>query len=238
MHSNMQDKWRCSQHVGMFCYIEPGKSTHIQLSSGDLGVWSMAIINEAATMSCPPRTVEFEKVLHPRKRNKTETPPPQIVELYEDPVQANKPIIHYHMNAPTISAQPDTPKKKRRRSTIITINSSPIPGFEVPEYNSEGLCAFLRWCTEKYKDCEFIDAYESLAREKMGIDIMLSVAAIDLHKVCNIPFGTAVRIIGCYPKWLLELKSVVIYLYMTVSELIPSDLWCYNRPSDFKDFFS
>jgi hypothetical protein len=83
----------------------------------------------------------------------------------------------------TASTQDETPKNKRRHSTILAIKSSPIPGFEVPEYNSKGLYAYLQWCTERFADCEFMDAYESLAKEKMGIDLILAVSALDLHTV-------------------------------------------------------
>jgi hypothetical protein len=241
LHAKLQDKWQCDHHTGSFCYKEPEKTAHIRLSFGDLGIWATAIINEAATISCPPRTSEYEKILHP-KRKQAETPPPQIIEIHEDQIQANKPIIHYHMLPPTISAtaptqEEPTPKKKRCRSTILTIQTSSIPGFEVPEYNTKGLAAYLLWCTEEHKDCEFIDAYESLSVQKIGIDIIPGVTAMDLHKGCNILLGTATRIIRCYPKWLSERKSVVINLNMTVSELIPSDLWSYDLPSNFKNFF-
>jgi len=230
---------RCNQHGGSFCYIEAGSTTHIRLSSGDLGIWATAIINDAATLSCPPHTVEFDKILYPKK--KLPAPTQNIAHVHEDP---NKPIIHYHLLPPTIAATAPTqedsssPKKKRRRSTttLSMIRSSPIPGFEVLEYNSKGLYAYLQWCTKKYGDCEFMDAYESLAKEKMGIDVMLAVSALDLHSVCKITFGTAVRIIHCYPKWLLELKSIVIHLYMTVSELILSNLWRNDRRRNFKNF--
>jgi len=210
MHSKLQDKMRCNQHGGSFCYVEPGTDTHIRLSSADLGIWAMAIINEAATMSCPPRTIEFERILHPKKRKEPTLakPAPEVIEIHEDPVQANKPIIHYHMLPPAMSAPTlETPKKKRRYSRTLAVKSSPIPGFEVREYNSTGLYAFLEWCTNENGDYEYLDAYESLAKQKLGLDLILAITPMDLCTVCQIPYGTALRIIHFYPKWLLELKS-------------------------------
>ena len=242
MHTRLQDKWRCAHHTGSFCYVDPTSNHHIHLSPAELGIWATAIIHEAATISCPPRSVEFDKILNPKKKGgSTAKTTPQNVEIHEDHVNSNKPIIHYHMLPPTIAAAPrqeePTPKKKRRRSSIHALKSSPIPGFEVPEYNSKGLLAYLKWCTDKYHDCEFMDAYGSLSKHKMGIDVILAVTALDLHKVCDISFGTAIRIIHCYPKWLLELKSTVIHLYMTVSELIHSNLRRNYSSCNFKNFF-
>src|SRR5436309_2665782 len=47
-----------------FCYIQPGPSKHCHFNSLQLSLWATIIINNAATLICPPHEPEIVTIIY------------------------------------------------------------------------------------------------------------------------------------------------------------------------------
>ena len=74
----LQTHLQCDDHPGKFCFKASNirgvsrPSDHVQLDAVAIRDWATAILNDSATLTCPPRTPEFEDILsNTRSRSKT-----------------------------------------------------------------------------------------------------------------------------------------------------------------------
>ena len=74
----LQTHLQCDDHPGKFCFKASNirgvsrPSDHVQLDAVAIRDWATAILNDSATLTCPPRTPEFEDILsNTRSRSKS-----------------------------------------------------------------------------------------------------------------------------------------------------------------------
>ena len=60
----------------------------------------------------------------------------------------------------------------RKRTCSYTEFPSPIKGFTVNQHNDDGLLAFVTWCRDTTDDPEWLNIYESLWQQRVGIDVI------------------------------------------------------------------
>jgi hypothetical protein len=203
--------------------------------SGHLGIWATAIVNNAATLTCPPHGPEFNKIIY-GSSNASSIKKSEIITSANS--TALPPIIHYNLAPSSGSNIFTSPPRKRQRRSIIQINSSPIGSYAPHEYYRSALRDYTSWCAKKYEDDEFIEAFQQLQKEKIGIDLIEKISIEILTAKCGLTHGTAERIKENFCKWkmILESHSNVIYLNITMTKLILSYLWSNYRSRYFQNF--
>ena len=72
--SELQSRLECPVHLGKFCYKpgpNPGPNEHVELDAKQLKNWKTTILNGATTLTNPPREPEWEKILAPKPRRRS-----------------------------------------------------------------------------------------------------------------------------------------------------------------------
>jgi hypothetical protein len=187
--------------------------THIELHAEELLQWAKGIDKGEATMNNPPNWELFNalrKKYHKNQRQKgrrklTDDTPPMNFAVYLDTQQITQRPSRY----------PQTPQRIRSRS--LDLEPSPVRGFSPREYNTEGLLAYLEWVAAETHDAEYLDLYQSLFREKIGIDLFKRASGSQaeedkmyarLKKDCLIPSGMAVRLLQLFRGWQTSLADI------------------------------
>ena len=167
-------------------------------------------MNHSATLTNPPRTEEFEKILNPRSHSKSLSS-----SLSTPNTTTAAPIIvnfgrHGHANStsPWSPTSPYTPRPTRRSSShaVSTVFSSPLVEHDsFREFDGDGLRTFITWCEREYKvregNMEFKEAYQIMRAKGIGVDIL---EGKDASWFCTkgILDGTADRLARSFRKWL------------------------------------
>lgn len=63
------------------------------------------------------------------------------------------------------------------------------------------------WCKNNFEDDEFMETYERLRDQKIGVDLLEKIKVSNLMKECNITLGTAVRMTTSLSDWLDTLSN-------------------------------
>jgi hypothetical protein len=200
------DKWRCAEHHDKPCYLlpnktHPSKPKHIPLENNDLDEWATAILNDAATVTNPPRSLEFEDRLK-RARQKLAT-----VETTSS--SSTVPVIHVHnhVNNSAVGNESLSPPTQHVRPLHLT--HSPLKGVEPKNYNGVALESFLKRCSEYYEDPDYLDSFEAMKRDKIGVDLFKDALKCkmemesllkDLQK-CGIKSADARRMVKAFALW-------------------------------------
>jgi len=58
----------------------------------------------------------------------------------------------------------------------VSIELSPVQGFALREYNNTGLYTYLSWLAQECADEEYLDIYDVLSNQKIGLDILKRAA--------------------------------------------------------------
>ena len=191
--------------------------------SAHLGMWATAIVNNSATLTCPPHTPEFDSIIYGPSKSSTKA---EMAGFTTAPSLA--PIVHYNLVPPHSSdALSSSPKKKRQRRSTIQINSSPLGTYSSRDYYGSALQDYTSWCARKYRDDEFNEAFAKLREHKVGVDLIEDMETSTLISLCGLSHGTATRLKTNVLKWKASLKaySNVIYLNIAMAILISSNLW-------------
>jgi len=214
----------CTDHAGKYCYKPPEStrpSDHVAMESRHIRDWTTSILAGVTTIQTPPRSEEFERLLHPRQRPKGSstmdsiTPnahgPPVVVNFTERRHQRS-----YSPRTPYRSPQtsPHTPYQARHsrhgRPRSPMPYSSPLimhPLFD--RFDGDGLLAFMDYCERKYKsegNTEFQEAYQVLSLSNIRVDT-LSGKNAKWIKSEGVKSGTADRMARSYLEWRGELQK-------------------------------
>ena len=207
---------QCTDHPGKFCFKASNvggvsrASDHIQLDAVAIRDWVTAILNDSATLTCPPRTPEFDNILsNTRSRSKSSSAAQSSTPA---PVSNTPIIFQFDRNG---SYKPSTwsPSPPRtpawRRSHHSMPFSSPLVAHEAFDaFDGDGLLTFITWCEHEYKVREgnlaFKDAYRILKNKDIDVDVLKGKDANWLEKQ-GVIAGTADRIEKSYRKWHLQL---------------------------------
>ena len=229
-YRELQDRWRCLEcSTNGFCYrkknLDTGRVVHINLDSDIMSKWAALMVTGDAVAHCPPGNVEeFDKLVTDAmnsKKKKSSNTGTHAFNSIDGHGGAPQVVYNYNIAPPQQpSPRPETPKAPK--ATCVSL-LSPIHGIEPKDYNTAGLEAFMDYCYKKYDDFEFLDAFHSLQEKRLGIDLLKDIDANILKSECNLSYGTALRIIKCYPAW-KESLSINVPTPTT---------WFYNDETDF-----
>jgi hypothetical protein len=218
-YAQLSDLLKCDVHYNQKCYKFTSSnncrpSDHIKLDAKAIADWTTSILNGGATLTNPPRTEEFERILNPRSRSKSSSS-----NLISTPNTNAPPIIvnfgrhgHGNLGSPWSSSPPctpHTPRPVRRSSRAPAVFSSPLVDHEsFEQFNGDGLRAFIVWCEQEYKvrenNTEFKEAYQIMRAKGIGVDILEGKDSNWLTAQ-GILVGTADRIARSFRKWLSKL---------------------------------
>ena len=215
----LQTHLQCDDHPGKFCFKASNirgvsrPSDHVQLDAVAIRDWATAILNDSATLTCPPRTPEFEDILsNTCSRSKSSS---NVQSQWSTPAPSSTaPIIfQFDRNGPFKPSawSPSPPRTPARCRPVNSMPfSSPLVAHDTfDEFDRDGLLTFLTWCEQKYKiregNLEFKDAYRILKTKGIDVDVLKEKDANWVEKQ-GVMTGTADRIAKTYPKWLLQLK--------------------------------
>jgi hypothetical protein len=186
----------------------------IEISSRELSLWATAWDNGAATKFAPPEDPAFWKLLENHSAASRRRPALTNGTLESASSSSSSPIINvfYDGKSGDHDAEESLSSDRRRqlRSSSLTGISSPVKGFRPKDYNGIGLRAFLGWCREYYEDEEYLDIFESLQANKIGIDLFKRALNSsrrteellrDLKADCMIKSGMANRMLHDFNVW-------------------------------------
>jgi hypothetical protein len=145
------------------------------LTAYHLDEWTSAWLKNAATLFTPPDSSVFSKLKNDRRpgnrRGKTASITPEPA--------ASTPVTTFNVNIDKSlfnaksDSSPVKPSTKAEEQHIF----SAITEYPPSEWNGQGLLDFLTYCRDKYHDKFYVDVYEALAEERLGIHVYK--AAID-----------------------------------------------------------
>ena len=82
------------------------------------------------------------------------------------------------------------------------MNSSPIGMYSPKDYYNAALRDYTNWCARKYGDDEFTEAFLSLQKHKLGVDLIEETEVQTLISLSKVLHGTAVRLRNNIEKWI------------------------------------
>jgi hypothetical protein len=221
----------CHDHPGKWCYkpvVAGGicrASDHVEIGPPALRDWTTAIINDSATINCPPHSIEFNALLYGQGQRGSkssailtppvaQTPLPIIIQLDRSQSRGIADSHStYHSNTMWSPSAPQTPR--RRQPVQPTLASSPLVNHRAfDECDGDGLLAFIKWLERKYKvkdgNTAFQQAYQVLSSgdKDITVDVLSGKTAqwIESHGVTP---GTADRMAKCYPKLVSEISTML-----------------------------
>lgn len=190
-------------------------STHIPVKAEEALEWAQSIDRGDATMETPPTNSErfnaMKKAHHRNQRQNgrgrlDDNPPPMNFSVYLDTQQIKQRSSDRY---------PRTPQRIRARS--LDFGPSPVRGFSPREYNTEGLLAYLNWVDKVTFSVEYVDLYQSLFKERIGIDLFKRASGseteeeklyVRLKKDCLMPTGMALRLLQLFRDWQTSLADI------------------------------
>ena len=217
--NSIRDKWRCTKcSSNTFCFIlkHPDSfkpDVYVELTPRFIDSWAGEIKAGRTTVLQPPRYIEEidrscnAAVLRPSTRGRLAES-----STVRTQSQGYAPVIHYNIQPPSATAgvaitgsRAGTPPPVPRGHEIF----SPISGYDPKDYMHDALIAFMTYLSEKYEDTRYIDIYEKLHENDIGVDLLTgSNMASTIAETCKISNGLALRIVRDYPEWKRSLKNV------------------------------
>jgi hypothetical protein len=154
----------CHDHPGQQCYKPVGVSgssrplDHIQLDPPAIRDWTTAILNDSATINCPPHSLEFKALLYnngyPRSKSSmstplsAQTPLPIIIQLPDQNQSCDSHSLYRYNMSPST---PQTPQRRRPVHRHALASSPLVDHRAFDDYNGDGLMSFIKWLEHKYK---------------------------------------------------------------------------------------
>jgi hypothetical protein len=227
-YAELQKRWPwCSEHKG-HCYITKGGSfdgTHYDLDPREWGIWATALSNTKGVVDYPPRTEEFDQILDAIliKRNKKRrgikgVNDTNVVRLLKDIDlfhHTTTPSIVYNM-APAASSvtptrclsDPGSPQKSRRQSSTLSLVDLLIKvGYKNVDFCDKALKDYLIWCDARYSG-DYNTALRPMQKHNIGVDMVEDIGnPNEISNLCDIPYGTMLRILKNVRVWLTTLSS-------------------------------
>jgi hypothetical protein len=180
-----------------------GGNTCVTLAAHDIADWADAIIANAATLHAPPDREEWwalEAKYRPAERRANAKGTGQ-----SGGVAPNYIFAGGFDSSQLFGAQVSRAEPERGIS-----NPSPIRHFPPEEYNLTGLHAYLSWMKNEFVEDEYLELYQRLSQEKIGIDIFKSVSGSkdarnelvqELKHDLKIKAGMARRLVDKFLDW-------------------------------------
>jgi hypothetical protein len=220
----------CPDHARKFCYkpstdLGPCRtSNHINIDTRSIRDWTTSILAGSATVINPPRTPEFEKLLHPRQRSNgsstasvaTPNLNPVVINVGRRRVSSSNhqrddsysPRSSYASNerrqSPGLAGTPRTPRNRHRRPNPPPFSSPLVAHESFDIFGGDGMLAFTDWLEREYKvaptSTEFKETLQTLQSHNIGVDILQNKDAAWIEKR-GVKAGTAERISKSYAKW-------------------------------------
>ena len=81
------------------------------------------------------------------------------------------------------------------------MNSLLIGMYSPKDYYNATLRDYMNWCARKYGDDEFTEAFLSLQKHKLGVDLIEETEVQTLISLGKVSCGTAVRLRNNIEKW-------------------------------------
>ena len=201
----------CNKHKNTeYCWKpqeDPFKGNYcIPLDGVLLNIWTEQIVNGQATKTNAPQAPEFWQIKEsakaksfPRYRGKS------VPHAARIPVAPN---VYVHVSDRETRYPPQTPRRSENPPEC-----SPVRGFDPWQYNNEGLSAYLEYLRVRFQDDDFIEAFDILSEQKIGIDIFKRCTTKDMKKdledqLCGtfgIKVGTTKHIIWEFALWQKQL---------------------------------
>ena len=229
----------CTKHRG-HCWINKGNSydgLHYDFQSKEWGSWATHILNTKSVYDYPPRNEEFDQAIiaidSRRKKGRginnsnssnndvmtllnsldfltNRNPSPQPPVIYQMPVSAPSTIV------PSIRrlSDPGSPQKVRRQSTYRA-DTSLVDLLHQARYEREDFCDralkdYLEWCQATYPG-EYVSVVETLQKCNIGVDTFEDIDnPLGASEMCNIPYGTMLRILKNVRLWLTKKLATAI----------------------------
>jgi len=172
---------------------------HIELPPHIISLWAVHLANGDAVLHYPPRQIpEIDKLMRDAMKPKTSR------SNWRSQTSRNAVDLPVNvlLNVSRQSAEPATPVR-RHDSAKASLNAfTPISTFTARDYTGNALLAYLEWMETKYDDSEYVDAFDTLRKKKIGLDLLKRLSVDDLLKWCpSLSPGTAMRIIECLSDW-------------------------------------
>jgi hypothetical protein len=232
-HDELREFWKCVGHrTEMECWKPKEPPFHgnicIPLSAFHLDTWALAMESNSTTKFAPPSTPEFwtlkESKMPGRRGGKASstTPEPSAISASSPAVVTNNIILDgtifeaksiYDAGIANANAQAQVP-------VILKRCASPITEYPANQWTHRALSDFLRYCTTKYNDEDYLGYGVLLSRERLGIDLY-KAATVDSVKAeklmdsledrVNIPSGTAQRWLDDFQEWYMMIKGSVFH---------------------------
>jgi hypothetical protein len=104
----------------------------------------------------------------------------------------------------------DTGTPRRSHSRYPGVVPSHIKGYAPKDYNTQGLYAYLRWCLRKYVNTGYLDIYDKMAEEELGIDLFYMAMESstkaktlieDMKAEAKVKSGMAQRLVDDFVRW-------------------------------------
>ena len=214
-HRELQDYLTCHLHSNqLWCWKpkEPGFDGKIciQIDALRMQEWATAWKAGSATKFTPPDTKEFWDLKNAaapfkqwRARRKSDEVPfsTQLV---------NFQVFLYPQSIVKERSSKYSQTPQCTRSRFLDVEASSIRGFPPSEYNNQGLRAYLVWLAEQFQDQEYLEVYELLSEQKIGIDIFkqatksqMEADALlkELRTELLIKNGLALRLVKKFKSW-------------------------------------
>lgn len=189
-------------------------TTHIEVKAEHLLQWAKGIDRGEATISAPPNSELFNELRKNYHKNQRKTGRRRLND--DDSLPMNFAVyLDTQQITQRSSRNLQTPQRTRSRS--LDLQPSPVRGFSPREYNTQGLLAYLDWLAAETHDADYLDLYESLFREKIGIDLFKRASGSQaeedkmyarLRKDCLVPSGMAVRLLQQFRTWQSSLADI------------------------------
>jgi hypothetical protein len=190
--------------------------------------WAQAIDQGTATKFIPPDIDSFHKLKTTHWKTQKNRPKSDETAGSSEssqpaslPVGLAQPFNFLVLDPESLGLQqrssryPQTPQRPQTRS--VGIEPSPVRGFAPREYNNTGLYAYLSWLAQECADEEYLDIYDALSSQKIGLDIFKQAAGSqkesenllkELKNDLNIKAGMATRMLKKFQKWQTDIGEI------------------------------
>jgi len=189
-----------------------GKERHFEFEPHYWHQWALALNENQAVVSYPPRTPEFNDLLE-QLRNGGKTAKTRGI-ISDDLLRGLTLNVHPAPPPPDYYALGPTPRSRRysdpspqKPKKAKKLNNDHLEeiGYNYKDWYGRGLDDYFNWLQTTYSGLNFDDALKVFKRESFGLDMLLEggqfLTPTFLISTYNLPGGVAVRTLNEIKNW-------------------------------------